>query len=94
VDSSGTKIQLDKQQDCISIARSKRDGIAFRRKFDTCDEEDFMMHEGTMFLYWMRGTDLLDIQEHSLPMPDLKEGDYGMTHLQLLRSDKVKIPEK
>lgn len=89
----GREIIIDLQQDCISIARSEKDEIAFRRKFDTCDEKDFPFHEGTMFIYWMRGEDSLEFDE-SFPTPDLPETDFGMTHLQLLRADSINIPEK
>lgn len=89
----GREIIIDRQQDCITIARSSKDEIAFRRKFDTCDEHDFPFHEGTMFIYWMRGEEPLEFNT-KFPMPDLPESDYGMTHLQLLRADSLSIPEK
>jgi hypothetical protein len=89
----GREIIIDHQQDCISIARTSRDEIAFRRKFDTCDEKDFPFHEGTMFIYWMRGEELLDFDD-SFPTPDLDESNFGMSHLQLLRADSINIPEK
>lgn len=89
----GREILIDQQQDCITIARSSKDEIAFRRKFDTCDEDDFPFHEGTMFIYWMRGEEPLEFDE-SITTPDLPEMDSGMTHLQLLRADSISIPEK
>lgn len=89
----GRELIIDRQQDCISIARSSKDEIAFRRQFDTCDEEDFPFHEGTMYIYWMRGEELLEFDD-SFPTPDMEESDYGMTPLQLLRADSIKIPEK
>ncbi|KAG5682712.1 hypothetical protein PVAND_012046 [Polypedilum vanderplanki] len=90
----GREIIIDRQQDCISIARTNKDEIAFRRKFDTCDEEDFNFHEGTMFIYWMRGEEPLDFVDESIPMPDLSEENFGMSHVQLLRADSISIPEK
>jgi dopamine beta-monooxygenase len=89
----GREIIIDRQQDCITIARSNKDEIAFRRKFDTCDENDFPFHEGTMFVYWMRGEDPLDFDD-AFPTPDIPDSDSGMTHLQLLRADSINIPEK
>jgi hypothetical protein len=89
----GREIIIDRQQDCITIARTNKDEIAFRRKFDTCDENDFPFHEGTMFVYWMRGEEPLEFDD-SFPVPDLPESDSGMTHLQLLRADSIMIPEK
>ncbi|CAO1392504.1 unnamed protein product [Diamesa serratosioi] len=90
----GKEIIIDHQQDCVNIARSKEDGIAFRRKFDTCDTEDFPFHEGTMFIYWMRGIELLDLDSSGFEVPDVAEIDMGMTHVQILRADSLQIPEK
>lgn len=90
----GREIIIDHQQDCISIARTSKDEIAFRRKFDTCDEDDFPFHEGTMYIYWMRGEELLELDDDRFPTPDLPESDFGMSHLQLLRADSISIPEK
>lgn len=89
----GRELIIDRQQDCISIARSNKDEIAFRRQFDTCDEDDFPFHEGTMFIYWMRGEEPLEFDDN-FPTPDMEESDFGMTPLQLLRADSIKIPEK
>lgn len=89
----GQEIIIDRQQDCISIARTDKDEIAFRRKFDTCDENDFPFHEGTMFVYWMRGEEPLAFDD-TFPTPDLDESNFGMAHLQLLRADAIKLPEK
>lgn len=89
----GREIIIDRQQDCINIARTEKDEIAFRRKFDTCDENDFPFHEGTMFIYWMRGEEPLEFAD-KFPTPDMDESNFGMSHLQLLRADSIRIPEK
>lgn len=90
----GKEIIIDHQQDCVNIARSKEDGIAFRRKFDTCDMEDFPFHEGTMFIYWMRGVEMLDLDSFGFEAPDVPEIDTGMIPVQILRADSLQIPEK
>jgi hypothetical protein len=46
-----------------------------------------------MFIYWMRGEDPLSFDD-VFPTPEVAESDRGMTHLQLLRADSIKIPEK
>jgi hypothetical protein len=89
----GQDILIDRQQDCIFISHSSKDEIAFRRNFDTCDEDDFPFHEGTMFIYWMRGEDELNFDD-DFEVPDIPDSDSGMTHLQLLRADVITIPEK
>lgn len=90
----GREMIIDQQQDCISIARTNKDEIAFRRKFDTCDEEDFPFHEGTMFIYWMRGEEPLEFDDERFEVPDVPDSDCGMSNLQLLRADSLKVPEK
>jgi hypothetical protein len=84
---------IDRQQDCIFISHTAKDEIAFRRNFDTCDGNDFPFHEGTMFIYWMRGEEELDF-DGDFEVPDIPDSDSGMTHLQLLRSDVITVPEK
>lgn len=82
--------------------------MAFKRKFDTCDPQDFHMHEGTMYLLWSRGT-----QELTFPMDYETNGTHarrkresahhgihgggvndGTVMAQLLRADKLVVPEK
>jgi hypothetical protein len=55
---------------------------------------DFNFHEGTMFIYWMRGEEPLDFSDERIPTPDLPESNFGMSHVQLLRADSLNIPEK
>jgi len=74
------------------ISRSSKDEIAFRRKFDSCDENDFPFHEGTSYVYWMRGMEPLDFSD-DFAVPDIPDSDSGMTHLQLLRADAINVPE-
>lgn len=85
----GHDILIDQQQDCISISK---DEIAFRRSFDTCDVSDFPFHEGTMYIYWIRGEDELDFSG-DFALPDIPDANSGMTHLQLLRADVINVPE-
>lgn len=46
-----------------------------------------------MFLYWMRGEGLLEFND-DFAMPDIPDADTGMTHLQLLRTDAINVPER
>ncbi len=90
----GKRIVIDRQQDCTNIAKSSKDGFAFRRKFDTCDENDFPFHEGTMYIYWMRGKEPLNLENRSLMKPEVPEKDTGMSMVQILRADSISIKEK
>jgi len=47
-----------------------------------------------MYIYWMRGEELLELDGDRFPTPDLPESDFGMVHVQLLRADSISIPEK
>ena len=78
----------------INIARTKDDEIAFRRKFDTCDSEDFPIHEGTMYVFWMRGKEPLDLSTTVFKKPEVNSSDTGTSFVQLLRADALTIPEK
>lgn len=101
------KIYKDHQQDC-ELLRIDDESIAFKRKFDTCDPQDFHMHEGTMYLLWSRGS-----QELTFPMEYERNDTIGrrkreISHhgihgvgandgtimAQLLRADKLAVPEK
>lgn len=102
------KIYRDHQQDC-ELLRIDDESIAFKRKFDTCDAQDFHMHEGTMYLLWSRGS-----QDLTFPMDyetnativrrEKRESSHhriygvgandGTVMVQLLRADKLVVPEK
>lgn len=88
----GRSILVDKQQDCIA-SKNDREGFSFTRKFDTCDENDFQFHEGTMYIYWMRGRESLDPGE-KFPAPSVGNSSSGVVLLQLLRADAIRMPEK
>lgn len=99
------QIYKDHQQDCV-VLRMDDHSVAFKRKFDTCDPQDFSMHEGTMYLLWSRGDEMLEF-----PMPYARDNgterrkrqvhghfysseNEGIVMAQLLRADKLDIPEK
>lgn len=63
-----------------------------------------MFQEGTMYVIWSRGDEQLifpiDTQESKLdrnkresPIPKIDK-DHGMVMVQLLRADKLEIPER
>lgn len=93
VSDDGRDILIDEQNDCILKAQKTDDVLEFERKFDTCDEDDFPLHEGTIYLKWMRGSETLNLRE-SFPVPTLEIANEGLVYVQLLRADKITIPEK
>lgn len=101
------KIYKDYQQDC-ELLRIDDQSVAFKRKFDTCDPQDFHMHEGTMYLMWSRGSQELifpmeyetnatvgrhkrDTMQHSIQSAGAND---GMVMAQILRADKLVVPER
>ncbi|CAD7091391.1 unnamed protein product [Hermetia illucens] len=93
ISADGKYVRKDYQQDCILI-RVDDNSVAFKRKFDTCDALDLRMHEGTMYILWARGKDELEFENDELPLPEPSKHDWGMHMVQLLRADKIQIPEK
>lgn len=88
----GQTIYFDEQQDC-QLMRMDDNSIAFKRKFDTCDPHDLVMHEGTMYILWARGMEELSLEGSAMPTPNTTH-DEGMHMVQLLRADALDIPEK
>ncbi|KAJ9576577.1 hypothetical protein L9F63_025529, partial [Diploptera punctata] len=51
-------IIVDSQQDCLAFRHVTRGNISkftFRRDFDTCDDQDYVIEEGTTHIVWARG---------------------------------------
>lgn len=105
------KIYRDLQQDCELLRIDDR-SVAFKRKFDTCDPQDFNMHEGTMYILWSRGSEILNFpmdyetntttinavhrhkREGHSHSPHRAGINDGLVMAQLLRADKLVIPER
>jgi hypothetical protein len=67
--------------------------VRFNRRFDTCDENDFPFHNGTIHLYWMRGSSPLNL-ENDIDAPKSEDIEQGSKLVQLLRTDSVDINEE
>ncbi|XP_033321707.1 tyramine beta hydroxylase [Megalopta genalis] len=79
------KLNLDTQQDCENFAWRRRGNVTkftFSRKFDTCDENDYVMERGTTHLVWLRGIGPLSSLA-GLRISDAKAS--GMTRTELIR---------
>ena len=46
-----------------------------------------------MYVLWARGKHKLELKDDKFPFPKVYPHDSGMQMLQLLRADKLKIPE-
>ncbi|XP_056637105.1 tyramine beta-hydroxylase isoform X2 [Diorhabda sublineata] len=80
----------DKQEDCNNF-KIKRNGnitkFAFERRFDTCDQQDYIIEEGTTHIVWSRGN-------HNLYKPEginisFTPDNHGMVRVNLLKNTKV-----
>lgn len=100
------RIYRDHQQNWELLRMDER-SVAFKRKFDTCDAQDFPMHEGTMYLLWSRGIEQLEFpmsynRNNETATRDKREvhkhshdaSNDGVVMAQLLRADKLEIPER
>ncbi|KAH8290022.1 hypothetical protein KR044_000465 [Drosophila immigrans] len=89
----GRWVRKDYQQDC-EVFKMDEFTLAFKRKFDTCDPLDLRLHEGTMYVVWARGESELSLEDHQFALPNVTAPhEAGLKMLQLLRADKILIPE-
>ncbi|EDW31042.1 GL15140 [Drosophila persimilis] len=90
----GRWVRKDYQQDC-EVFKMDEFTLAFKRKFDTCDPLDLRLHEGTMYVVWARGESELSLEDHQFALPNVTSAhEAGVKMLQILRADKILIPEK
>nr|CAH7713215.1 unnamed protein product [Callosobruchus chinensis] len=83
-------IHLDRQQDCRKFKiKSSRNIVKFtyRRKFDTCDDNDYVIEDGTTHIVWSRGKHKL-YQLKGLNISSSSH-DKGMVRVQLLKNTQV-----
>ncbi|KAK7604848.1 hypothetical protein V9T40_006034 [Parthenolecanium corni] len=89
-------IFVDTQQDCqeFDISYQKnRAKFTFIRKFDTCDDDDYIIEDGTTHIVWLKGNGPITSLEH---LSVLNTKQKGMQRTQLLKNptaQKIKIPK-
>ncbi|GLV45599.1 Tyramine beta hydroxylase [Carabus blaptoides fortunei] len=89
-------LQIDKKQDCLQfrkVTTQRLTKFAFNRAFDTCDEDDYIIEDGTVHLVWARGTGPV-YQISGLNINTSLPHDRGMARVQLLKNtmDNVVFP--
>ncbi|XP_011307313.1 tyramine beta-hydroxylase [Fopius arisanus] len=92
------RIQIDSSQDCTDFAWKKPDTknvtkFTFTRKFDTCDERDYIIERGTTHIVWSRGRGPLSSLDGLNIVADSTTS--GMSRTELLRPDnhrKINFP--
>ncbi|XP_014614419.1 PREDICTED: tyramine beta-hydroxylase [Polistes canadensis] len=79
------KLILDEKQNCDNFAWKRRNNtmkFTFTRKFDTCDEHDYIFERGTTHIVWIKGRGPLT----SLAGLKITDGQFsGMARTELLR---------
>ncbi|XP_060535970.1 tyramine beta-hydroxylase [Cylas formicarius] len=89
-------LQLDKQQDCKNFRVTERRGttkFAFTRIFDTCDDEDYIIEDGTTHIVWSRGQHRL-YQAKGVNVSVSGREHFGMVRVHLLKNTETddKLP--
>ncbi|KAH0954644.1 hypothetical protein HN011_004179 [Eciton burchellii] len=88
------KLYLDTLQNCENFAWKRRGNITkftFSRKFDTCDEHDYIIERGTTHLVWLRGRGPLSSLA-GLEISDAKMSGMSRTELRRVSHKKPKFP--
>ncbi|CAH1968308.1 unnamed protein product [Acanthoscelides obtectus] len=83
-------LHLDKQQDCRKFKIKTSSNFVkytYRRKFDTCDNNDYVVEDGTTHIVWSRGKHKL-YQLNGLNVSSSTQ-DIGMVRVHLLKNTHV-----
>ncbi|KAF7378854.1 hypothetical protein HZH66_015088 [Vespula vulgaris] len=88
------KLIVDKQQNCENFAWKRRGNLTkftFTRKFDTCDEHDYIIERGTTHIVWLKGRGPLTSLA-GLKINDSKSSGMARTELLRVTHKKPKFP--
>ncbi|KAI8518118.1 hypothetical protein Bbelb_041350 [Branchiostoma belcheri] len=87
------RFHKDKSQDyrlMNSTSNGQKISVTFSRRFDTCDEHDYLIDSGTTnLLYILSEEDITDVSDLNSPAMRMR---VGTKRLQLLKSDVVTPP--
>ncbi|XP_001602880.1 tyramine beta-hydroxylase [Nasonia vitripennis] len=89
-----TKLNTDEQQDCTNFEWKKHGNVTkftFTRKFDTCDERDYVIERGTTHLVWLKGSGPLT-SVAGLQVADAKSSGMSRTELLRIHHPKPQFP--
>ncbi|KAF5288049.1 hypothetical protein FQR65_LT12099 [Abscondita terminalis] len=81
-------LKVDALQNCLGFRWKRRGNLTkftYRRKFDTCDANDYIIEDGTTHIVWARGSNRL-FQVSGL---NVSNTDNGMVRVQLLKNTQV-----
>ncbi|XP_045498203.1 tyramine beta-hydroxylase [Colias croceus] len=78
------KLIRDTKQNCNAFhIDAKSRSISFERYFDTCDDDDYIIEDGTVHVIWARGVDKL-FSSQGLCLPCTSAHDRGFIRVRLL----------
>ncbi|CAH4028352.1 unnamed protein product [Pieris brassicae] len=78
------KLLLDANQNCDAFhVNAKGRCLTFERYFDTCDDDDYVIEDGTVHIIWARGTDKL-FSAKGLCLNCTSPHDHGFIRVRLL----------
>ncbi|ERL83295.1 hypothetical protein D910_05622, partial [Dendroctonus ponderosae] len=84
-------IELDRHQDCnnfrFKIIRNVVK-FTFKRKFDTCDNRDYIIQDGTTHIVWSRGLEHI-VAPNGLNISTTIRENFGMIRVNLLKNLKA-----
>ncbi|KAI5633676.1 tyramine beta-hydroxylase [Phthorimaea operculella] len=90
-DSNG-KLLRDFKQDCEGyFVDANTRSISFHRLFDTCDDDDYLIEDGTVHVVWARGNDKL-FASKGLCLTCTPSSDHGFIRVRLLTPPALPKP--
>ncbi|XP_044766667.1 tyramine beta-hydroxylase [Coccinella septempunctata] len=84
-------LHLDNTQNCNNFQHKNSRSttkFTFTRKFDTCDEHDYIIEEGTTHIVWLRGRGPLPSVE-GFNLRNISKQNEGMIRVSLLKNINV-----
>ncbi|XP_066249542.1 tyramine beta-hydroxylase isoform X1 [Euwallacea similis] len=81
-------LDLDRHQDCTNFRQKTVKTVTkftFKRKFDTCDNRDYIIEDGTTHIVWSRGSERL-VSPKGLNITASSKENFGMIRVSLLKN--------
>lgn len=94
VDSTG-QMHLDAKQNCNNFQWKRKGNVVkftFSRHFDTCDESDYVIEEGTTHIMWAKGRGPLYKVDGLNISSSNDRSNNGMVRVQLLKNLDTYLP--
>ncbi|KAL1516807.1 hypothetical protein ABEB36_000660 [Hypothenemus hampei] len=86
-------LDIDHHQDCTNFRYKIIKGtfkFTFRRKFDTCDNRDYIIQDGTTHIVWSKGSEKI-VSPKGLNISTAIQANFGMARVNLLKNLHVNL---